>query len=119
MIKTYSTKAKKETAVLVTVVLKDTPVHEVEEHLQELEFLVMTAGAKTKNTFTQRLAKPDLKTYVGKGKLQDIETFVKENEIDMVVFDDDLLPSQVRNLEQTLECKIHLFLNIDVVEAYF
>ena len=91
---------------MVTVVLKDTPVHEVEEHLQELEFLVMTAGAKTKNTFTQRLAKPDLKTYVGKGKLQDIETFVKENEIDMVVFDDDLLPSQVRNLEQTLECKI-------------
>lgn len=106
MTKTYSTKTKKETAVLVSVISKDTPEHEVTEHLQELEFLVMTAGANTKKSFSQRLPKPDLRTYVGKGKLVEIEDFVKENEIDLVVFDDDLLPSQVRNLEKTLECKI-------------
>jgi GTP-binding protein HflX len=106
MTKTFSTKAKKETAVLVSVISKDTPEHEVIEHLQELAFLVMTAGAYTKKSFSQRLLKPDLRTYVGKGKLAEIEDFVKENEIDLVVFDDDLLPSQVRNLEKTLECKI-------------
>ena len=106
MTKTFSTKTKKESAVLVSVVTKDTPDHEVLEHLQELEFLVMTAGAKTKKAFTQRLPKPDLRTYVGKGKLSEIEDFVKDNEIDLVVFDDDLVPSQVRNLEKILACKI-------------
>ena len=106
MTKTFSTKTKKETAVLVSVVAKDIPEHHVTEHLQELEFLVMTAGAETKKTFTQRLPKPDLRTYVGKGKLSEIEAFVNENEIDLVIFDDDLLPSQVRNLENSLKAKI-------------
>ena len=106
MTRTFSTKAKKETAVLVSVISKDIPEHEVNEHLQELEFLVLTAGAKTLQSFIQRLPKPDLRTYVGKGKLSEIEGFVKDNEIDLVVFDDDLLPSQVRNLENTLKCKI-------------
>jgi GTP-binding protein HflX len=106
MTQTFSTKAKQETAVLVSVVSKDAPEHQVTEHLQELEFLVMTAGAETKRNFTQRLQKPDLRTYVGKGKLSEIEAFVKDHEIDLVIFDDDLLPSQVRNLENTLKCKI-------------
>ena len=106
MRKSSSTATSKERAVLVSVVSKDTPAHEVEEHLQELEFLVLTAGAKTEEVFNQRLMKPDLKTYVGKGKLEEIESYVKENEIDIVVFDDDLIPSQVRNLEKALECKI-------------
>ena len=106
MRQTFSTTAKQEIAVLVSVVNKDAPEHQVTEHLQELEFLVMTAGAETKRSFTQRLLKPDLRTYVGKGKLSEIEAFVKEHEIDLVIFDDDLLPSQVRNLEKTLECKI-------------
>lgn len=106
MAKTYSTKEKKELAVLISVVDKDTPDHEIQEHLEELEFLVLTAGAKTKKTFTQRLTKPDLRTYVGKGKLEEIEAYVKEEEIDLIVFDDDLLPSQVRNLEAVLKAKI-------------
>ncbi|MEN8247782.1 MAG: GTPase HflX [Bacteroidota bacterium] len=103
---TFSTKAKRETAVLVSVVGKDTPQHEIDEHLGELEFLVLTAGAKTEAVFVQKLVKPDLRTYVGKGKLEEIENFVKNNEIDILVFDDDLLPSQVRNLENVLKCKI-------------
>ena len=106
MVKTKSTANSKERAVLVSVVNKDTPAHEMEEHLQELEFLVLTAGAKTEKVFSQRLVKPDLRTYVGKGKLTEIEDYVKENEIDIVVFDDDLIPSQVRNIEKALECKI-------------
>ena len=106
MTKTYSTRAKKERAILISVIGKDTPEHEVKEHLEELEFLVLTAGAKTEKVFTQRLEKPDLRTYVGKGKLADIESYVKEKEIDLVVFDDDLVPSQVRNLENTLQAKI-------------
>lgn len=106
MAKTYSTSTSKETAVLVSVSTKDANEFEVNEHLNELEFLVLTAGARTKRVFSQRLQKPDLRTYVGKGKLAEIEEFVKENEIDIAVFDDDLLPSQVRNLEHALKCKI-------------
>jgi len=106
MAKTYSTSTSKETAVLVSVIDKDANEFDVKEHLNELEFLVLTAGAQTKRVFSQRLQKPDLRTYVGKGKLAEIEEFVIENEIDIAVFDDDLLPSQVRNLEHTLKCKI-------------
>lgn len=106
MAKTYSTKKKRETAVLISVVGKDTLQHEVDEHLEELEFLVLTAGAVTKKTFVQRLVKPDIRTYIGKGKLEEVESYTSNHEIDMLVFDDDLLPSQVRNLEQVLKCKI-------------
>lgn len=106
MPETYSTKQNKERAVLISVAGKQTPPHEVEEHLEELSFLVSTAGAKTEKVFVQRLIKPDLRTYVGKGKLEEIISYVKENEIDLVVFDDDLLPSQVRNLENSLKAKI-------------
>jgi len=106
MIKTLSTALKKETAVLISVIAKDARGYEIDEHLHELEFLVLTAGAITKKIFTQRLPKPDLRTYVGKGKLNEIVDYVRENEVDLIVFDDDLLPSQVRNLENILECKI-------------
>ena len=106
MTKTYSTAKDKETAVLVAVIRQDMSDFEAKEHLEELEFLVKTSGAVTKNSFKQRLQKPDLKTYVGKGKLEDVKDYVKEHEIDIVVFDDDLSPSQVRNLEHTLEVKI-------------
>jgi len=106
MSKTYSTAINKETAILITVIGKETPDHAVNEHLEELTFLVRTAGAVTKKMFFQKLDRPDLRTYVGKGKLAEIEDYVKENEIDVAVFDDDLLPSQVRNIENTLQCKI-------------
>ncbi len=106
MAKMHSTSISKESVVLVSVSAKDANEFEVNEHLNELEFLVLTAGARTKRVFSQRLQKPDLRTYVGKGKLAEIEEFVKENEIDIAVFDDDLLPSQVRNLEDALKCKI-------------
>ena len=106
MTKTYSTAKEKEKAVLVAVSNQETSDLETQEHLEELAFLVKTSGAGTKTSFKQKLAQPDVKTYVGKGKLMDIQDYVKAKEIDMVVFDDDLSPSQVRNLEKALECKI-------------
>jgi len=106
MSKTYSTSAKKETAILVAVADQHTTAEQLAEHLEELAFLVSTSGAETVSTFTQNLAKPDIRTYVGKGKLEDIAAYVKGKNVDIVVFDDDLSPSQVRNLETTLECKI-------------
>jgi len=106
MAKTYSTAKEKETAVLVAIIGQDMSDIEMEEHLNELAFLVKTSGAVTKKSFKQRLTKPDLRTYVGKGKLAEVADYVKQNEIDIVVCDDDLSPSQVRNLEHSLECKI-------------
>ena len=104
--KTFSTAKPKETAILISVISKNTPADIAEEHLEELAFLVRTAGAVVTTRFIQRLEKPDLRTYVGKGKLEEIVSYVKEHETDLVVFDDDLQPSQVRNLEQALKTKI-------------
>jgi GTPase len=106
MSKTYSTAVVQETAILVAVADRHTSPDQLEEHLEELAFLVTTSGAKAVSTFTQNLPKPDIRTYVGKGKLEDISSYVKAKDVDLVVFDDDLSPSQVRNLESQLECKI-------------
>ncbi len=79
---------------------------QAEEYLDELAFLTLTAGARVVRRFLQRLPYPNPRTFVGEGKLQEIVTFVKDREIDMVIFDDELSPSQIRNLEQALSCKI-------------
>ena len=121
MVKMHSTAPVKETAVLVAVADQNTTAQQLDEHLEELAFLVSTSGAETLTTFTQNLPKPDIRTYVGKGKLEDIKAYVKAREVDMVVFDDDLNPSQVRNLETELGCKILdrslLILNIFSIRA--
>lgn len=121
MSKTYSTATERETAVLVAVADQHTSPDQLEEHLEELAFLVSTSGAEAVSTFTQNLPKPDIRTYVGKGKLEDISAYIKARDVDMVVFDDDLSPSQVRNLETYLECKILdrslLILNIFSIRA--
>lgn len=69
-----------------------------EENLSELEFLTETAGAQTYKRFTQKMGKPNAKTFIGKGKLEQIKTYVSEHEIDAVIFDDELSPAQVKNL---------------------
>ena len=106
MIKTFSTAAKQETAVLVALITPQQSAVQAEEYLQELAFLAETSGAKTVKHFTQKLEKPDIRTFVGKGKLEEIKNFVVAEEVDMVIFDDDLTPSMVRNLERELEVKI-------------
>lgn len=95
-----------EKAVLIGVELKASDLDSSDEYLDELEFLATTAGAVTLKRFKQRLDTPNPKSYIGKGKLEEIEAFVKDQEIDIAIFDDELSPSQIRNLEQILKCKI-------------
>ena len=104
--KLHETAKVQETAVLVAVPSKTQPDEKTAEYLEELAFLTETVGALTMKRFTQKLDKPDIRTYVGKGKLEEIKAFVEEFQIDMVIFDDDLTPSQVRNLESELKVKI-------------
>jgi GTPase len=87
-------------AILVALADKNTDI--TNEHLDELAFLAETAGIQTKNRFVQRLTQPDVRTFVGKGKLAEIKEYVIANEIDNVIFDDDLSASQLRNLEKEL-----------------
>ena len=121
MTETFSTATRKETAVLVALITQKESEAKVQEYLEELAFLAETSGARTVKRFTQRLEKPDVTFFVGKGKLDEIAAFVKEREVDMVIFDDDLTPSQVRNIERFLECKVLdrslLILNIFSIRA--
>lgn len=92
--------------MLVGVITSHETDERTKEYLEELRFLVETAGAETVKTFTQKLQKPDRATFVGSGRLEDIKAFVTEEEIDIVVFDDELTPSQLRNIENELQVKI-------------
>src|ERR1035441_2144779 len=74
--------------------------------LEELAFLTDTAGAIAVKTYTQKLSSPDSRTYIGTGKLNEIKDYVKENKIDIVIFDDELSGSQIKNIEKILECRI-------------
>ena len=99
-------KKEAEKAVLIGIHNRETPREKAEEYLDELKLLAKTAGAVTLKTFLQRLDKPVPATYVGKGKLEEIAEFVAENDADLVVFDDDLSPSQVRNIDKALNVKV-------------
>ena len=95
-----------ERAVFISVITSDTTEEQVVEYLDELEFLAETAGVVGERRFMQRLDRPNSKTYVGTGKLEEIKAFLIENEIDIAIFDDELTPSQLRNLEKELNCRI-------------
>ena len=104
--KIHDTAVKPETAVLVSVITPDVSEETAKEYLEELEFLVTTAGGVTKGIFTQKLAFPDRATFVGSGKLDEIKEYIQAEEIDMVVFDDELSPSQLRNIEKYFNIKV-------------
>ena len=97
---------KQEQAILIGIINQQQNERQVTEFLDELAFLTKTAGAKPIKTFTQKLETPNPKTFVGTGKLNEIAFYVKNNNINVVIFDDELSPSQLRNIEKTLECKI-------------
>ncbi len=97
---------QRETAVLVGVITQDQTEEMAGEYLEELAFLADTAGAEQRAVFTQRLQVPHPKTFIGTGKLLEVKEYVKEEEIDMVIFDDELTPSQLRNIERELKCRI-------------
>ena len=100
------TEAKSEEAVLVGLITKNQNEEQAREYLDELDFLSSTAGVRAVRRFTQRLDQPHSVTFVGKGKLEEIRLFVEENEIGIVIFDDELSPKQLRNIEQALKVKI-------------
>lgn len=109
--------AKPEELAIVVGVQSQKQELSVDEYLDELEQLVYTSGARTIKRFTQKLEHPHAKTYVGKGKMQEIAEYCKNNNIDIAIFDDDLTPAQVRNLENELiDVKVlsrtHLILDI-------
>ena len=95
-----------EGCVIVGVAHASISEEEALEHLDELKLLATTAGAVTKKQFLQKLPMPNSKTYVGSGKLLEIKEYVKEHQYELVIFDDELSPSQLRNIEAELECKI-------------
>jgi len=101
------TTAEQEKAILIGLITRDQSPEQVSDYLDELAFLAETAGFRTVKQFTQRLDKSDIATFVGKGKLEEITAYVHENKIDVVIFDDDLSPSQLRNLEKVLDRKIY------------
>ena len=95
-----------ETAVLVGVITKEQTEEMSKEYLEELAFLAETAGAEIRALFTQRLDVTHPKTFIGSGKLNEVREFVQKEEIDMVIFDDELTPSQLRNIEREMKCRI-------------
>jgi len=110
-----------EKAVLVGLITGQQDEGTVAEYLDELAFLVDTAGGVTLKRFTQRLDKPEVATFVGKGKLEELRAYVKESEADLVVFDDELSPSQHRNISKALSCRVvdrsNLILDIFALRA--
>lgn len=105
--KDISTAKKREKGVLVGLILPSQGDELVEEYLEELAFLAETAGIDATKSFTQRLDHPDVKYFVGSGKLNEIKDHIKEFDIETVIFDDDLSPSQLRNIENELKIKIY------------
>ena len=95
-----------EKAIFVAVMKQGDDPGKIKEYLDELEFLAETAGAKGEKRFVQRLEKANSSTYIGRGKLEEIKAFIEENSIDLVIFDDELTPSQLRNIERELQCRI-------------
>ncbi|HLX67447.1 MAG TPA: GTPase HflX, partial [Puia sp.] len=96
---------KEERAVLVGVVDKTQTEEQVQEYLDELAFLAETAGAVTVKRFTQKLVHPDSKTYIGKGKLEEIKAYIATRDVRVVIFDDELSGSQISNIEKILDTK--------------
>ena len=100
------TNKQQEKAILVGIIYPGQDESEVEEYLEELAFLTETAGAIPVKRFIQKLDTPNPKTFVGSGKIEEIAAFVEENKIDIAIFDDELSPSQLRNIEKELGCRI-------------
>ena len=103
----FSTHKEADTAVLVGLSHRQQSQEKTIEYLDELDFLARTVGLEVKFRFTQKLDKPDIRTYIGKGKLADLKAYIQEHSVPVVIFDDELSPSQLRNLERELSCKIY------------
>ena len=106
MVENEKKKKEKETAVIVGIITQEQSEDQVNEYLKELEFLALTAGAVVKKQFSQKRNNSDPRTFVGSGKFNEIKDYIKINKIDTIIFDDELSPSQQRNIEKELKCKV-------------
>ena len=97
---------QRERCILIGIINKDQDEEKSMEYLEELRFLADTAGADTLHIFTQKLSRPDTRTFLGSGKMEEIKGYVDAEKIDLVVFDDELTPSQLKNIEVLLEVKV-------------
>jgi len=104
---TVKTKQQIKKAVLVAASFSSTEASRIKEYLDELDFLASTLGLQSVKRFTQKMQKPESGTYLGKGKVNEIKEYVRSFKIDSVIFDDDLSPSQLRNLERVFQCRIY------------
>jgi len=95
----------KEKAILIGLITPQTTKENVNEYLDELSFLATTAGAIPTKRFTQQLLQPDKNTFLGKGKINEVRDYVKREKVDIIIFDDDLNPSQLRNIQKIFEKK--------------
>ncbi len=95
-----------DTAVLAGLINYKQDEEKLKEYLDELEFLATTAHIETLKRYTQKLEKPDAKTFLGKGKLEEIAAYIKENNVSTLIFDDELSPSQQKNIEKIIKCKV-------------
>lgn len=105
-----------EKAVLVGLIHQNQNEEKVKEYLDELSFLSETAGAEVTKIFTQKLSQPDKRTFIGKGKLEEVKDFIEANDINLLIFDDDLSPSQTFNIEKEVKIKVvdRSFLILDI-----
>ena len=107
---------KIEKTIIVGIVTQKQDEEKLQEYLDELEFLTFTAGGKVVKRFSQKMERPNPKTFVGTGKIEEINQYVIENDISTVIFDDELSPSQQKNISKIIDCKIldrtHLILDI-------
>jgi GTPase len=95
-----------ENTVIVGIINAQQDEEQSKEYLDELAFLALTAGGKVIQRFTQKISLPNPKTFIGSGKLEEVQAFVEANDVSTVVFDDELTPAQQNNIEKTLRCKI-------------
>ena len=104
--KLLDTSREPDIAILVGLINRQQDEDKVKEYLDELEFLASTAGVITVKRFTQKLEKPDVSTFLGSGKVQEVKKTVEEKKVTLAIFDDELSPSQLRNLEKELGCRV-------------
>ncbi|MDU8884860.1 GTPase HflX [Yeosuana sp. MJ-SS3] len=95
-----------EKAVLIGLITREQDEVKAKEYMDELEFLTFTAGGEVLKRFTQKMDMPNPKTFIGSGKMQDVQEFIKDNDIGTAIFDDELSPAQERNISKILNCKV-------------
>lgn len=112
---------KKLRAVLVALISQKQPAEKTAEYLDELAFLTETSGMEPVKKFTQRLERPDTRTFIGKGKLEEVKAYIKAEDVQVLIFDDDLSPSQIKNIENEVKIKVFdrslLILEIFLIRA--